>query len=51
MTFYLMFAHIMLLRFGVAGWLPFGKELLTQLTICSVCILTISNFSYFTFRV
>ena len=27
--------------------LPFGKELLTRLTICSVCIVTICNFSFF----
>ena len=33
----------------VAEWAPFGKELLTLLTICSHCILTICNFSYFPF--
>ena len=31
----------------VAEWPAFGKELLTWLTICSLCILTICNFSYF----
>ena len=34
----------------VAEWPPFGKELLTRLTICSLCILTvilvISRFSF-----
>ena len=33
----------------IAEWLPFGKELPTWLTICSHCILTNSNFSYFPF--
>ena len=33
----------------VAEWPPFGKEMLTRLTICSLCILTICNFSYFPF--
>ena len=33
----------------VAEWPSFGKELLTRLTICSLCILTICNFSYFPF--
>ena len=31
----------------VAEWPSFGTELLTRLTICSLCILTICNFSYF----
>ena len=34
----------------VAELPPFGKELHTWLTICSLCILTICNFSYFPFR-
>ena len=34
---------------GVAEWPLFGKELLTRLTICSLCMLTICNFSYFPF--
>ena len=34
----------------VAEWPPFGKELLTRLTICSLSILTICNFSYFPLR-
>ena len=33
----------------MAKWPPFGKELPTLLTICSLCILTICNFSYFPF--
>ena len=33
----------------VAEWQLFRKELLTRFTICSVCILTICNFSYFKF--
>ena len=34
-----------------AEWPPFGKWLLTQLTICYLCILTICNISYFPFLV
>ena len=45
-TFHLKCVHLI---FSVAEWPPFGKKLLTQLTICSLCILTICNFSYFTF--
>ena len=33
----------------VAGWPPFGKELLTRLTICSLCVFTICNLSSFPF--
>ena len=33
----------------VAEWLYFGKELFPRLTICSLCILTLCNFSYFLF--
>ena len=32
-----------------AEWPYFGKELLPRLTICSLCILTLCNFSYFPF--
>ena len=35
--------------FCIAEWPPFWKELLTLLTICSLCILTICDFSYFRF--
>ena len=48
-TFHLMFVHIIISSDWVAEWLPFGKELFTRLTICSLCILTICNFSYFPF--
>ena len=34
---------------SVAEWPPFGKELLTRLAICYLCILTICNISYFPF--
>ena len=33
----------------VVEWSSFGKELLTRLTICSLCSLTICSFSYFQF--
>ena len=37
-----MSVHNSLVRFGlVAEWSSFGKELLTRLTMCAVCILTI----------
>ena len=45
--FDLMCVHISFSSVCVAEWPPFGKELLTRLTICSFCILTISNFSCF----
>ena len=38
--------HINSSSVWVAAWSPFGKELLIRLTICSLCILTICNFSY-----
>ena len=40
-TFHLMFVHIMFSLALVAEWPPFGKELLTWLNVCSLCILTI----------
>ena len=47
--FCLMCVHIMFSSLWVAEWPPFGKELLTWLTLFSLCILTTSicNFSYF----
>ena len=33
----------------IVEWPSFGKELLTRLTICSLCILTIYNVRYFPF--
>ena len=50
-TFHLMCFHILFRSVWVAEWPPFGKELLTRLTICSFCILTICNLSYFPFWV
>ena len=47
--FQLMFVHIIFSSVLVAEWPYFGKELLPRLTICSLCILTICNFSYFPF--
>ena len=41
MTFHLMFVQIILNSVCVAEWPPFGKELPTRLTICSLCISTI----------
>ena len=47
--FHFMFVHIMFSLVWVPEWPPFGKELLTRLTICSFCILTtrFCNFSCF----
>ena len=43
--FQLMCVHIIFSSVWVAEWPPFGKELLTWLTIlCSLCILTIAFF-------
>ena len=42
-----MCVHIILDSVWVAEWPPFGNEPLTRLTICSLFILTICNFSYF----
>ena len=47
MTFHLIFVHIVFSSVWVAEWSPFGKELLTRLTICSLRSFTIHNFSYF----
>ena len=44
-----MCVHINFSSVQIAEWQPFGKELLTRLTIFSLCILTICNFSYFPF--
>ena len=41
MTFYIMFVYIIFSSGWIAEWPSFGKELLTRLTICSPCILTI----------
>ena len=34
---------------GILIWIMSGNPVLTQLTICSLCILTIFNISYFPF--
>ena len=47
--FHLMCVHVIVRYVWVAEWPPFRKQLLTRLTIYSVCILTICNFSYFPF--
>ena len=44
--FYLKYVHIIYRSVWVAECPPFGKELLTRLTICSLCILTICYFNY-----
>ena len=44
MRFHLICVHIILSSFSVAEWPTFGKELLTRLNICSLCIL---NFCIF----
>ena len=49
MTFHLIRVHIIFSSVWVAEWPHFWKELLTRLTTCSLCILTICNFSYFPF--
>ena len=41
MTVHLMYANITFSSVWVPEWPPFGKELSTRLTICSLCILTI----------
>ena len=48
-TFHLTFVHIIFSLVWVAEWPWFEKELSSQLTICSLCYLTICNFSYFPF--
>ena len=45
-TFHLTCVHIILSSVSVAQWPPFGKKLLTRLTICSICILTFCNISF-----
>ena len=45
MTFHLTCVHITFSEVWAAELPPFGKKLLSWLTICSLCILTFSNFS------
>ena len=49
-TFNLMCVHITFSSVWVAEWSTLGKELLTRLTICSLCILSICLFSCFPSR-
>ena len=49
MTFHLLCVHFSFSSVWVAEWPSFGKVLLTRLTMRSLCILTICNFSYFPF--
>ena len=49
LTLYTVYVQIILCSFKVAEWPPYGKELLTRLTVFSVCNLSICNFSYFSF--
>ena len=44
-----MSVHIIFSSVWAAEWLPFWKELFTQFSICSLCIVTICNFSYLPF--
>ena len=47
-TFYLMGVIILFfMSVWAVEWPSFGKALLTRLTICSLCIFTVFNFSYF----
>ena len=39
--------YILFFTVNVAEWPPFGKELLTRLTVYSLCIISICSFSYF----
>ena len=47
MSEFRMCVHVIFSSVWFAEWPPFGKELLTRLTICSLCIWTICNFSLF----
>ena len=49
MTFHSTCVNISFSSIWVAQWPHFGKQLLTRLTICSLCILTICKCIYFLF--
>ena len=49
MTIHLMCVDVIFSLVWLAEWPSLGKELLTRLTICSLCILTICNFRGFPF--
>ena len=44
MKFHLMFVNFIFSSVCIFEWPPFWKELLTRLTICSLCIFFISRF-------
>ena len=47
MTFYIKYGQIVFKSFEVVEWSPFGKELLIQLTVCSLCIISFCIFLLF----
>ena len=49
MTFHFTCVHVIFSSVSVAEWPPFGKELLTRLAICSLCVLTSCGISCFPF--
>ena len=51
MTFHLLCVLFMYCSVWVAEWPPSGKQLLTRLTTCSLCVLSNCYFSYFPFFV
>ena len=44
--FHLTCVYVTFSSVSVAEWPPFGQYLLTRLTICSHCFLTICDFNY-----
>ena len=48
-TFHLTCVHFIFCPVWVAEWPSFRKKLLTRLTVCSLCVLTIFNFGDFPF--
>ena len=49
--FHLIYVHIIFRSVWVVAWPPFGKELISWLTICSLCTVTICNYSFVPFLV
>ena len=49
MTFVLLFLHNTFSLVWVAEWPPLGKELSTRVAVCSHCLLSVFNFSFFPF--
>ena len=50
MTFHLKYVKMFFSSVYVAEWPPFRKELPVRLTLCSLRIISVCNFSYFPFR-